>query len=97
MRLHTGKVISNSLAVTYALMVKELRAEGPKGALAMGEAVVMAHDPRHRPMQRELDLLKKHGILQKDGTMHSEMRKFILACTVRRGSDFKFVDPQTGK
>jgi len=48
-------------------------------------------------MQRELELLKRHDILTRDGTMDTEMRKFILACTKRRGADFKFVDPQTGK
>jgi len=97
MRLHTGKTINDGLAHAYALLIQDLRSKGLPGALAMAEAVAIAHDPKHRPMQRELDLLKKYDILTRSGTMDTEMRKFILACTVRRGSDFRFVDPQTGK
>ena len=97
MRLHTGKDINDGLAFAYSLLIKDLRGQGLKGALAMCEAVAIAHDPKHKPMQRELELLKKYDILTRSGTMDTEMRKFVLACTVRRGSDFKFVDPQTGK
>lgn len=97
MRLHTGKDIDDGLARVYSVLIQDLRRKGLLGALAMAEAVVIAHDPKHKPMRRELDLLKKHGILAHDGLMESEMRKFILACTKRRGSDFRFIDPQTGK
>ncbi len=88
--LRTGAEVPEPVVRTTWLALEALDDTNP---IALYEAVMVARDRAHVPFGNTGEVLKRIGLLGRDGTMHDATRDVILAAAEGEGAGLHLVSP----
>ena len=92
--LRTGKIVPDAIITTTIIHLKGLLRDGVAGAMMFYDIVTLARDPQYRVFPENLRNLKAHGLLDRNGRIHTDVREVILASVVGDGLDMKLRNPR---
>lgn len=94
-KLRTGYEMAKSVAVATRISIESLMAQGIVGMTALYDLREIAKNPAYvkEVFPENLKTLQDFALVDRNGTMHNEIRQVVLASFEGEQFDFELVSP----